>query len=549
MTSTDKPPTNAASARTDIQYPGTVQAARKLRRKAEETIRQKVARKPKDLALMSPEETRQVLHELQVHQIELEMQNEELRRAYVELDGTRVEYFNLYDLAPVGYCTINEGLLVKANLTAAGLLGVSRKGLAGQRLSSFILKEDQDIYYRHNKKLFTTGVAQVFELRMVKSDGTTFWAQLVANAVLDADGLFLCRITLSDISALKEAEGLLRESEQDFKNLINSGMALIWTSGTDKLCNYFNSVWLEFTGHSLEEELGNGWAEGVHPGDLQRCLDIYVGAFDRQEPFNMEYRLRRHDGTYRWLVDEGCPRYDSQGEFLGYIGHCLDIDERKRAEDARQALLAEKEMLLKEVHHRVKNNLAAIMGLVDMQGQQLADESAGKALTALSARIRSMALVHEQLYKSDNFTRIDMQEYLETLISHLRLSYDRTGEGVQVNVAAAGVAMGLDNAVPCGLLITELLTNAYKYAFPNDLAGDGAGSCEIAIRVSRDGTAYNLEVADNGVGLPKDFDWTKSKTLGLVLVGMLGRHQLQGEVELDGRNGTRFRLRFEPQRQ
>jgi two-component system cell cycle sensor histidine kinase/response regulator CckA len=308
-------------------------AAQDLRRQAEETFRQQLAKEPRLPAPLSAEEIQTALHELRVHQIELEMQNEELRRTQVELDRARVEYFNLYDLAPVGYCTISEGLLLKANLTAAGLLGVARKALVGKRMSSFIQKEDQNIYYRHYKQLVKTGAPQVFELRLKKSDGAIFWAQLVATAALDADGLPVCRMTMSDISAIKEAERKLRESQQDFKNLVNSGMALIWTSGTDMLCNYFNSVWLEFTGRSLEEELGNGWAEGVHPDDFQRCLDIYVGAFDRQEPFSMEYRLRHHGGTYRWIIDVGCPRSDSRGEFLGYIGHCLDIDERKRVEE------------------------------------------------------------------------------------------------------------------------------------------------------------------------------------------------------------------------
>ena len=136
-----------------------------------------------------------------------------------------------------------------------------------------------------------------------------------------------------DITERKQSVEALLESEQNFRTLSNSGQALIWTSGTDKLCNYFNTVWLEFTGRTLEQEMGIGWAEGVHPDDMQRCLDIYTGAFDRREKFSMEYRLRRHDGEYRWILDDGCPRYNSKGEFLGYIGHCLDITRRRRADE------------------------------------------------------------------------------------------------------------------------------------------------------------------------------------------------------------------------
>ncbi|MFH0879465.1 MAG: histidine kinase dimerization/phosphoacceptor domain -containing protein, partial [Lentisphaerota bacterium] len=163
----------------------------------------------------------------------------------------------------------------------------------------------------------------------------------------------------------------------------------------------------------------------------------------------------------------------------------------------------------------------------------------------LITRIRSMALVHEQLYRSEDFSRIEFKAYLETLINHILLSFEGSAY-VQVSVNATGVVMGLDSAVPCGLLITELVTNAFKYAFPDGRPRSGAGSCELAVSAEWDNTAYTLTVADNGVGLPADMDWRNTKTLGLVLVRMIGQHQLQGQIELDRSCGTTFRLRFEP---
>ena len=115
--------------------------------------------------------------------------------------------------------------------------------------------------------------------------------------------------------------------------MANGGTALIWTSDVNKLCNYFNEPWLNFTGRTLEQEFGNGWAEGVHTEDFDRCLAIYVTAFDNRQPFSMEYRLRRVDGSYRWLQNEGNPRYDSHGKFLGYIGFCYDITPQKLLRD------------------------------------------------------------------------------------------------------------------------------------------------------------------------------------------------------------------------
>ncbi|MEI6061623.1 MAG: PAS domain S-box protein [Bacteroidota bacterium] len=137
--------------------------------------------------------------------------------------------------------------------------------------------------------------------------------------------------TFEDITEWKQAEDALKESEIQYRTLANSGQALIWTATPDKKCNYFNQVWLDYTGRSLEQELGDGWAEGIHPDDLERCYSIYTHSFDMRTSFSMDYRLRYHDGTYRWLMDDGKPRYNSKGDFIGYIGHCLDITERMHA--------------------------------------------------------------------------------------------------------------------------------------------------------------------------------------------------------------------------
>ena len=167
---------------------------------------------------------------------------------------------------------------------------------------------------------------------------TSMWEQyrgwFLVIAMIGGVQTFLILALLTRGKRLRAANAALRESDLRYRTLSNSGQALIWTSTPDMLCDYFNKPWLAFTGRAMEQELGNGWAEGVHPDDFQRCLDIYVAAFERREIFNMEYRLRHHSGEYRWIVDQGTPRYDSHGTFLGYIGHCLDITEQKRAEDA-----------------------------------------------------------------------------------------------------------------------------------------------------------------------------------------------------------------------
>jgi PAS domain S-box-containing protein len=183
-----------------------------LRRRAEEKA---LAAEAQAQKTPSPKEAKRLLHELQVHQIELEMQNEELRRAQGELEASRARYFDLFDLAPVGYFTLSEqGLILEANLTGAGLLGVERRDLVKRPLTRFILPEDQDIYYQHRKQLFETGTPQVYELRVLRADATPFWARLETTEAQDADGTPVCRAVMSDVTERKQAEEKLVELDR-----------------------------------------------------------------------------------------------------------------------------------------------------------------------------------------------------------------------------------------------------------------------------------------------------------------------------------------------
>ena len=310
--------------------PFTTDAAIELRHQAEAKLSEQ--KQPAPPGAMT--ETQRLIHELQVHQIELEMQNEELRRTQIELQASQSHYFDIYDLAPVGYLILSEkSMIVETNLTAANLLGMARDLLVHCSFPLFILAEDRIIYHQYWRKLVETSSPQACELRLKRKDGSHFWAQVEMRVGPDANGDNAQRVVVSDISQRKQVEQALIESESRFRNLTNTAPVLIWQSNTHASCDYFNQPWLDFTGRTLEQELGNGWAEGVHPDDYQRRLDIYLAAFKARREFLVEYRLRRNNGKYGWLVDNGVPRFTVDGVFLGFIGSCIDISDRKHAEE------------------------------------------------------------------------------------------------------------------------------------------------------------------------------------------------------------------------
>jgi two-component sensor histidine kinase len=210
-----------------------------------------------------------------------------------------------------------------------------------------------------------------------------------------------------------------------------------------------------------------------------------------------------------------------------------------RSERAVRASLREKETLLKEVHHRVKNNLQVISSLLNLQSRHLTDEASRTLLEESQDRVHSIALVHETLYQSGDLAQIEFSEYLSSLVAHLTNSWGSEASGVRISVEASGVRLPVDVAIPCGLIVNELVTNSFKHAFPHTARGT------VAVRVSAaQERRIRLVVSDDGVGLPEKVDVAKSGSLGLELVAALAR-QLRASVQVTRQSGTTFELRFE----
>ena len=346
-----------------------------------------------------------------------------------------------------------------------------------------------------------------------------------------------------DVHDRRLAEESLRESEARFRLMADSSPVMLWRSGRTSECDYFNQVWLTFTGRPLERELGSGWAEGVHPEDVQRCMVTYMDAFVERRGFRMEYRLRRGDGEYRWVLDTGVPRFSLRGEFEGFIGSCIDITELREAQERARRLneelearLREREVLLREVHHRVKNNLQLISSLINLQ--MASGEVSAATAEEGRIRIRSMALVHEKLYESQSLADVDLATYARDLVRMVEAAIGQPGR-VQVQVEAQPVSLGVDQAIPCGLLLNELLTNALKHAFP----GGRRGRVDVAVRRAGERSVV-VEVKDDGVGLPASLDLTAPDTLGMAMVQKLSQ-QLGAELSVDREPGARVRFAFQ----
>ena len=300
-----------------------------LRQKAEELMKNKPSTHDSQL---SEVECRRLIYELQVHQIELELQNEELIHAQAAKEAANDKYVRLYDLAPSGYFSLSrDGKIIGLNLTGAFMLGKDRSHLTGSKFALFVSPDTRLVFKLFLEKAFKDNVKEFCEVNLTTSGNHPVYVHL--SGVVTDNGTH-CLITAVNVTERQLVEDKLKESEFQYRNLANSGSALIWTSGTDKLCNYFNEPWFKFTGRTLNQEIGNGWRAGLHPRDLDRFDEIYESAFDKRVPFEMEFRLRNFCGEYRWILDLGAPNFNGKGEFVGFIGHCFDISERKQTEIA-----------------------------------------------------------------------------------------------------------------------------------------------------------------------------------------------------------------------
>jgi len=359
--------------------------------------------------------------------------------------------------------------------------------------------------------------------------------------------LLLAAVPFMTLAVLVEErkghEAVLRESEERFRLMADTAPTLIWMSATNKLCTFFNRGWLNFTGCSMEQELGDGWTSGVHPDDLKHCLNVYSTAFDSRKDFQMEYRLRRHDGEYRWLIDYGVPRFGSNGTFCGYVGSCVDITERKLFEMSLQDMTGrlihaqeeERSRIARELHDDISQRMAYLQIGLEQFGQAIPaltsnDRNELHNLSELASEVSSdLHSISHQLHPA----RLDLQGLVAAMGSFCREITNQHELQVEFLHHDVPAQIPTDVALCLFRIVQEALRNVVKHA----------KTTEAKVELSCHGDVIDLCVSDSGTGFNPD---CTLRNTGLGFVSMSERLRLIGghlAVESEPSHGTRIRVR------
>ncbi len=473
------------------------------------------------------------------------------------------------------------GILTFVNDAYCAYFDRRREDLLGTSFMPFIPAEDQTLLDTAYANLSPAQPTVSVEHRIIKANGEICWMHWTDRAIYDENGELTefqsvgrdtteQKIAEAEVKRLNadleqrvilrtaelaeaieelqkevtdrhQAEAELRESRQRLQLALNAAKAgaWAWDSHTGQaIWSDENYLVMGLQPGSVEPHYDT-WLACVHPEDRQRASDQVAAVINDRTSLDIEFRVVWPDGSIHWLNDIGQMRLDENGRPEGMYGIQMDVTERKRIEAEIRASLHEKEVLLKEIHHRVKNNLQVIASMLSLQAAYLADTQTQRVLKDSQNRVAAMAAIHEKLYQSKNLARIDFGKYIRDLMAQLLSSYMRNGQDIQLTVDADEIWLGVNTAVPCGLIVNELVSNALKHAFPHKQP-----TSQITVRFHRVAAdQICLCVADNGVGIPPHITPLQTNSLGLQLVNTLAK-QIGGNLEIENGQDTVFRVTF-----
>jgi PAS domain S-box-containing protein len=435
--------------------------------------------------------------------------------------------------------------------------GLSPTEVSGQIPPVFNLKWHEAAVYQQLWDTLKAGQPWRGELCSQKRDGSPFYESILVSPVRDQSGRVTHFISVQEditlrrqvAEELKRTDEALRQQAALLRSVASSTPFSFYVAdpGADKVL-YHNRKFVEAWGledlqdklarHEIKhgEVIGRLSAAAANPEDFARhrqCL-----ADPKDSPVLEGDILLRNGRILHHLAQQ---ILDDHGRFLGRLSVFEDVTQQKQASQRLSASLNQKEVLLREVYHRVKNNLQVISSLLNLQSVSINDPEMLGLLRETQDRVRSMALVHEKLYRADDLAKIDFADYARQLVAMLARSYRPEGSGVNLRFALQKILLNLDTSIPCGLILNELVSNAFKYAFTG-LPDGSPPEIKVELRVAEPGT-FVLVVADNGVGLPVRIDVFHTESLGLQVVSMLAE-QLSGTIEVDRTRGTSFKLTF-----
>lgn len=396
---------------------------------------------------------------------------------------------------------------------------VSVTGILGQYVRGGALNSGYEVYPRYPE-----------DIRLQRGRTTDYLYALIISAALVVITLAWVFSTRRQV-ANRTRE--LRESEQRFRNLLENVQLVALTVDHEARITFANEYMMKLTGWSNTELLAMDLLDVVVPPAGMSRQAYREAVRSGSVPSHFEGELITHTGDRRLIAWNSTVVHSPTGGVAGTASLGEDITERKRAEEQLSASLKEKELLVREVYHRVKNNLQTISSLLSLQSDSIADPATREMFIENQHRIRSMTMIHERLYRSSSLARIDMREYLQGLANSLFRSY-AVNRNITLNVDVRDVVMSADASIVCGLIVNELLSNTLKHAFP----GDRSGAITLTMFPGRHGT-YELTFADDGVGLPEGLDIHATRTLGMNLITSLSQ-QLHADIEISTTGGTRY---------
>ncbi|MBD1936981.1 PAS domain S-box protein [Microcoleus sp. FACHB-68] len=422
--------------------------------------------------------------------------------------------------------------LIYVNPAFERMTGYSAAEVIGQNCRFLQGNETDQVGLKQLRRALKEGKECSVVLRNYRKDGSLFWNELNLAPIYDDRGTLTHFIGIeTDITERKQAEEALKAAKDQLRAVLDAVPGFVsWISsdlqylGVNRhLAAYFNVSPEAFAGQEL------GFFEGgLEFGEFMR--EFFAGS---KLAANQVIDAQVNGSRQSYLI--AAQKYQ---EGAAAVSVAIDITERQQAQEQLKASLKEKEVLLKEIHHRVKNNLQIISSLLKLQSSYLKDPEAQALFKDSYNRVRSMALIHEKLYRSSDLAKIDLADYIRNLLGNLFSSYGISSQAIELKLKVDNISLDVDTAIPCGLIINELVSNSIKYAFTSDLGGKIC--VEFSLNKAND---YILLVSDNGVGLPSDFDLEQTDSLGLQLVFNLAE-QLGGTINLKTDRGTEFQIQF-----